>query len=147
ILHLSSGQRCPSEEAHGLNHEREAIPFMATKGQDTTKQDIFGVAGWVAVFVDTCAGWQRLVEMGVQKYFTPHERRSPNVKNHRAVRRGEAKANRLRPECWACPTGRDHMWLGTGQVHADQASLDYQFHVVGITPAIVAVIHPNDSKL
>src|SRR5439155_8991599 len=35
--HLSPGQRCPGEEAHDLNHEGEAIPFMATKRQDTTE--------------------------------------------------------------------------------------------------------------
>jgi len=74
ILHLSPGQRCPGEEAHGLNREGEAIPFMATKRQDTTEQDIFGVAGWVAVFVEACASWQRPVKMGVQEHFTPHQR-------------------------------------------------------------------------
>ena len=39
------------------------------------------------------------------------------------------------------------MRLRTGEVQTDQASLDDHFHIVGIAPAIVAVVHPHHGKL
>src|SRR4030095_13151654 len=74
ILHLAPRQRGPGEETHGLNRQGQAIAFMTPKRQDTAEQDIPGIGGWIAVFVDACAGWQGLIELGVQEHFTPHER-------------------------------------------------------------------------
>src|SRR5262245_38144716 len=120
---------------------------MTPKRQDTAQQDLPGIGGEVAVFVDTYAGWQGLVEMGVQEYFAPHECRSADVENHRAILRGEAEAERVRGQRRARPARWDHMRLRTGEVHADQASFDDHFHIVGIAPAVVAVVHPNHGKL
>ena len=77
VTMLLLGVLIPVLQATGGKTEevRDQVGLRIFLTVDATQQDIPGVGGRIAVFIDACTGWQACFVMGRQGHVYPHERR------------------------------------------------------------------------